>query len=248
MFGVATGTTATGVQGKSTSGAGVRGDSSSNNGVVGATTGGNGTAGVVGQFNGTLAAGQIGSGVQGSTTIAGAVGVYGVGAVAGRFDGDMQVNGNFNATGTKSAIVVASDGVTRQLYCMESPESWFEDYAEARVSGAPVAIEIASDFASVVNLDKPYHVFVTPLGDCNGLFVSEKTNHGFVVSELRGGSSNVAFSFRIIAKRRDVEAPRLNRTSLPQRVQPNQIPNVGPAPASPPPPVSKPIPTVNFHP
>ncbi|MBD5656507.1 MAG: hypothetical protein IAI50_15195, partial [Candidatus Eremiobacteraeota bacterium] len=45
-----------------------------------------------------------------------------------------------------------------------------------------------------------YHVFVTPEGDCNGLYVTQKTPNGFAVRELRGGHSSLSFEYRIVAK------------------------------------------------
>ena len=43
--------------------------------------------------------------------------------------------GNIGATGTKSAVVPAGDGNGHlTLYCVESPECWFEDFGSARLS------------------------------------------------------------------------------------------------------------------
>jgi predicted transcriptional regulator with HTH domain len=54
-----------------------------------------------------------------------------------------------------------------------------------------------------------YHVFLTPRGDCEGLYVGSQTAQGFEVHELRGGSSNIAFDYRIMAKRNGFENVRL---------------------------------------
>ena len=54
-----------------------------------------------------------------------------------------------------------------------------------------------------------YHVFLTPLGDCNGLYVTDKTATGFVVREFGGGISNVGFDYRIVAKRVGYEDQRM---------------------------------------
>jgi len=48
-----------------------------------------------------------------------------------------------------------------------------------------------------------YKVFVTPEGDCRGLYV-RKSAASFEVRELGGGMSNVAFSYRIIGRRKDI--------------------------------------------
>jgi hypothetical protein len=44
---------------------------------------------------------------------------------AGFFDGKVQINGDLNVTGAKSAVVPFADGSHRRLHCLESPESWF---------------------------------------------------------------------------------------------------------------------------
>jgi hypothetical protein len=54
-----------------------------------------------------------------------------------------------------------------------------------------------------------YHVFLTPKGNCRGLYVTKETSRGFEVRELRGGKSNVQFDYRIVARRKGFEAIRL---------------------------------------
>jgi hypothetical protein len=64
-------------------------------------------------------------------------------------------------------------------------------------------------FALAVNTASGYHVFLTPNGDCEGLYVAQKTGTGFQVRELRGGKSNIAFDYRVVAKRGGYEDLRL---------------------------------------
>jgi hypothetical protein len=52
-------------------------------------------------------------------------------------------------------------------------------------------------------------VFLTPNGDCHGLYVASKSARGFTVRELGAGSSSIAFDYRIVAKRRGFEQVRL---------------------------------------
>jgi len=54
-----------------------------------------------------------------------------------------------------------------------------------------------------------YHVFLTPNGDSNGLYVARKTSAGFEVREHGGGGSNVAFDYRIVVRRRGYETVRM---------------------------------------
>ena len=51
----------------------------------------------------------------------------------GQFFGPVRVFGDFLVVGgSKSAVVPHRDGSYRQLYALESPESWFEDFGRAR--------------------------------------------------------------------------------------------------------------------
>ena len=75
-----------------------------------------------------------GHGLVGATAAAGAAAVVGAtngvaGAYAAAFYGPVIVGGNFTVVGgAKSAAVPHPDGSHRRLYCVESPESWFEDF------------------------------------------------------------------------------------------------------------------------
>jgi len=54
-----------------------------------------------------------------------------------------------------------------------------------------------------------YHVFLTPKGDCKGLYVTNETSSGFEVHELGGGASSIAFDYRIVARRKGYEKIRM---------------------------------------
>ncbi len=117
-------------------------------------------------------------------------------------------NGDMAATGTKSAQVKTADHGERLLYAVESPGVWFEDFGSAQLSNGAATVGIEPIFAETVNLKEDYHVFVTPLGDC-ALYVSEKTPTSFAVKALAGQTCNVAFDYRIVAKRLGYEGTRL---------------------------------------
>jgi hypothetical protein len=117
------------------------------------------------------------------------------------------VTGNLTVIGTKSAAVAFPDGTNRALYCMESPELWFEDFGTARLKRGRAVVELEANFASVIKRGD-YRVFVTPEGDCRGLYVRRKDGASFEVRELAGGKSSVAFSYRIVGRRKDVRAQR----------------------------------------
>jgi hypothetical protein len=137
--------------------------------------------------------------------------------------GALAVVGDFvQGRGVKSAAVPHPDGSHRLLYCMESPESWFEDFGSAEMTEGRARVELDGDFAAVVRTEE-YHVFLTPEGDSNGLYVSGKDPAGFEVREQQGGTSSLRFSYRVVAKRQDVEARRLARVELPERVDVDEL-------------------------
>jgi hypothetical protein len=118
--------------------------------------------------------------------------------------------GDLYCTGSKSAMVPV-DGGSRHvaLYAMEAPENWFEDFGSGHLSDGEATVRLESTFAQTVNTGMDYYVFPVPNGDCKGLFVADKTDRGFTVRELGGGKSNVAFDYRIIARRKGYEKIRL---------------------------------------
>ena len=101
------------------------------------------------------------------------------GAFAAAFYGPVIVGGDFTVFGAKSAAVPHPDGSHRRLYCVESPESWFEDFGKSRLDCGEVVVPIDPDFAAVADL-QDYHVFVTPYED-HDLRVSEQTPTQFTV-------------------------------------------------------------------
>jgi hypothetical protein len=168
-------------------------------GVFGTSTG---NTGVVGTSDALM-------GVYGfSTGNAGVVGQSGnPNSFGGFFFGNVMITGNLTVNGTKSAAVTFPDGTHRALYCMESPELWFEDFGTAKLKNGSAVVKLEAHFASVIRRGD-YRVFVTPEGDCRGLYVRRKGGASFEIRELAGGKSSVAFSYRIVGRRKDVRAQR----------------------------------------
>ena len=81
-------------------------------------------------------------------------------------------------------------------------------------------IALDPKFANVIDTRTTYLVSVTPEGDCRGLYVAQRSASGFAVRELQGGSANVGFEYRIVAKPFGVQAKRLPMTTLPLAVKP----------------------------
>jgi hypothetical protein len=138
----------------------------------------------------------------------------GAGGAAAVFYGLVNVVGNFTVVnGAKSAAVPHPDGTHRRLYCMESPQSWLEDFGKGQLECGQADVTIDPDFAAVVDLND-YQVFLTQYGGHDDLSVSELTPRGFRV-EAKDATSTGRFGWRVVAKRKDIPAPRLETVSVP---------------------------------
>ena len=122
----------------------------------------------------------------------------------------IDVSGNLYCAGTIGAVAPV-DGGSRKvaLNSVQSPEAWSEDAGSGQLTGGQAVVNIESVFGQTINTGVEYHVFLTPNGDCKGLYVAEKSASSFVVKELGGGTSSIAFDYRIMAKRKSFENVRL---------------------------------------
>ncbi|MHB8647236.1 MAG: hypothetical protein ACYDAR_15725 [Thermomicrobiales bacterium] len=218
-----------GVLGQAVTGNGVNGFSQQKHGIVGQTTG----AGFGGVFGIATTPGTVG--IYGSTVSGGAnVGT----AYAGYFDGNLVA-----VHGAKSAAVPLRGGGYGLVYCMESPEAWFEDFGTGKVVNGKAEIALDTDFAAIVHADA-YHVFLTAHGNYH-LHLEKQAPTGFTVRVTTGAGAapsatttvSGTFSYRIVARRKDIAAERLAKFNLPMLKAAHDAP---PKPPSPPPAPPKP--------
>jgi trimeric autotransporter adhesin len=132
--------------------------------------------------------------------------------------GNLHITGNLTVDGMKSSTAKLQDGREVALYAVESPENWFEDFGSGELQNGVAWVPLEASFSQAVNATVNYHVFLTPNGDSNGLYVARKTAAGFEIREHGGGTSNVAFDYRIVARRRGYEAIRM--LQVPERKTP----------------------------
>jgi len=172
-----------------------------------ASTEGYGVYGVATAFSGTT------YGVRGHVNSPDGFGVYGscaTGAYAGYFKGNVHVLGTFTAK-DKLCVQEIEGGKKVTLYVMESPEYWFEDFGTEQLVNGRAVVPIERVFGQTVNTGVSYFVFLTPNGECQGLYISRKNRNFFEVRELGGGTSNITFDYRVVAKRRGYENLRLEK-------------------------------------
>jgi len=166
-----------------------------NYGVYGRT---NSSGGFAGFFDGRVK-------VNGTTDVIGNVDV----------DGNMTVSGTFWAL-VKLCVQEIEGGKKVGLYVMESPENWFEDFGSGQMVNGRAVVQLERVFAQTVNTGIDYYVFLTPSGNCQGLYISRKDKDSFEVRELGGGTSTITFDYRIVAKRRGYEDVRLEEFTEPE--------------------------------
>ncbi|MBC7263072.1 MAG: hypothetical protein H5T64_01800 [Chloroflexi bacterium] len=121
--------------------------------------------------------------------------------------------GNMTASGAKSAVVAAGEYGTRKMYAIESTGVWFEDFGSAQLQDGVAIVEIDPVFAATVNLEVGYHVFLTPVDGWASLYVANKTPTSFEVRDAEG-KANIAFDYRIVAKRAGYEDVRMEPMAL----------------------------------
>jgi hypothetical protein len=224
VAGISTGTSGNGhgVFGNSSNGDGVYGTSSSANGVYGFTgAGARNLAGVFGESDRGFGPGVYG--YSGSSTGSiGVIGEakggnyeQGATAVYAISDGSPDIFAGYdvkylrhctidpNANLTCSGKVSGGAMLTRQrsnagrrvlTYAAQAATPTIEDLGAAQMHDGIANVEIPADFASVIDRGNPYYVFLMPMGDTRGLYVSMQNAAGFQVHENMHGRSNVTSS------------------------------------------------------
>ena len=118
-------------------------------------------------------------------------------------------SGQFLCGGAESVVVPLPDSRWVQLYAVQSAENWFEDFGSGNLLSGLASVSLEPTFRDTINSTEDYHVFISPRGECNGLYVANMTATGFEVHELHHGKSNVAFDYRIVARRKGYENMRM---------------------------------------
>lgn len=107
--------------------------------------------------------------------------------------------------GSVSTMVKDKEGNNRILHATETPEILFEDFGTGKLVNGVAYVELDPILSQniYVSEEYPMKVFIQLEGDCKGVYVTEKTDKGFMVKELQNGTSNVSFSWNIVANRKD---------------------------------------------
>ncbi|HLJ84784.1 MAG TPA: hypothetical protein VKT51_11470 [Candidatus Eremiobacteraceae bacterium] len=125
--------------------------------------------------------------------------------------GNLKISGLLTTAGACHSGCVVGGKRTRSVseYSALESEPTVEDTGDAVLMDGIAQVALDPSFSNVIDTNAGYRVFVTPDGDCRGLYVASRSPGGFIVRELQGGRSNVPFEYRIVAKRFGVAAQRL---------------------------------------
>ena len=195
-------------------------NTSTNYGVSGVSTMGNGVNGISGSY--------IHAGVNGTNASSGGYGVYGSSgdiAVAGQLSSSsgypfvafpsadstavFYVNqaGDVYYAGSLHSFVSTRQGSVGQMYVPKSTMQTMEDFGSGSIVNGSGTVRLDASFAQMMD-GTGYQVFLTPEGDCNGLYISQKNATSFVVHELHAGHASLAFDYRIVARQYGHSADR----------------------------------------
>ncbi len=108
--------------------------------------------------------------------------------------------------GAAGTVVTDLDEKPVLMTCVESPEILFTDYGFGELVNGKGVVKLDPIYTKniIVDSNNRMKVFVQLEGDCKGVYVTNKTAEGFEVQELQGGTSNVTFSYEVVANRANV--------------------------------------------
>jgi hypothetical protein len=97
------------------------------------------------------------------------------------------------------------------LYTNVSTDVSVQTSGFGRLESGSRRVEFDGAFKKVLSSDIPVVVTVSPLGCCNGVYISEIDDKGFTVIENNGGRSDIQFTWIAIGRRAGHESPNLPR-------------------------------------
>lgn len=136
--------------------------------------------------------------------------------------GDISILGQIFTSGGCSSGCITQNHRTRRVvsYAPTEAEPTREDTGIAQLVDGKAYVRLDPAFVNVIDTNRSYAVLITPEGDSRGLYVTSKSKDGFEVREDMGGTSTIAFDYRIVAKPYGIGSPRLPMVTLPAMAKP----------------------------
>jgi hypothetical protein len=95
------------------------------------------------------------------------------------------------------------------MFAPEAPEVLIMDFGMGQLQEGRAYVELDPIFSHniIVNERHPLRVYIQLEDECEGVYVTNKSERGFEVRELRGGRSHARFSWYVVANRKDERDP-----------------------------------------
>jgi hypothetical protein len=185
-------------------------------GVIGTVDVDNG-AGVIGRGSGSNgrgvlggASGSNGIGVVGNASGSNGIGVFGYAGgtgKAGYFQGNVAITGNLNVvSGTKNFVQPDPRDPSKEIVysCLEGGESGVYVRGTGQLQNGTAEVQLPEDFG-LVTAEEGVTVQITPLDDCLGIYVVQKSPEMILVREAQGGTGNARFDYLVMGVRKGFE-------------------------------------------
>jgi len=134
--------------------------------------------------------------------------VYGIYAEGGNYA--MFSNGPVYKNNLDIHLQDNGTGTSTVLYTNVSTDATIQTCGVATLSNGTKSIAFDQAFSASVSSEAPVIVTVTPVGNSNGVYLSEVSGNGFTVVENNEGKSNVMVNYIAIGKRAGYENPSLS--------------------------------------
>jgi hypothetical protein len=112
-------------------------------------------------------------------------------------------SGNTYTYGKNIELVGEVQGEKTALYSLSALDAKLYDDGRAQLVNGVAFVRFDELFSTM--MEGIPTVTVSPAGNCNGIFIEEITKDGFRIKEMNNGTSNVAFTYIVLAKRKSVE-------------------------------------------
>lgn len=118
-------------------------------------------------------------------------------------------NGNSYHSGLDIHLQENGSSQNTVLFTSVATDATIQTSGYATISNGKVSITFNKSFSEAVSENEPIIVTVTPMGNSNGVYLSQVDKGGFSIVENNNGKSNVTVSYIAIGKRKGYENPQL---------------------------------------
>jgi hypothetical protein len=118
--------------------------------------------------------------------------------------GDKFANYNMGKTITNESFIVLdtkNDGSKSVSYATTSMSVDIQDKGVSKLENGEIYVLFNKSFSQLITSDKPVIITVSPVGESNGLYISNVHENGFTIKENLKGKSNVSFNWIAIGEK-----------------------------------------------